>query len=169
MFSPQFRCGDLIVDEWAKESHGNEWRKSAYFSSVLFAQSPAYLVAPCTVLLFRFLKIPTPNLKILIDFKKEIRYDSVKSKSQAILKWFKSKCIKKLFLPHSFLNHSCAQNTVFCAQEKEHSALEFDRREKDRGTLLNPKNAVFLPYKHQRRSLGDLILQPNITDSIQNI
>ena len=24
MFSPQFRCGDLIVDEWAKESHGNE-------------------------------------------------------------------------------------------------------------------------------------------------
>ena len=109
MFSPQFRCGDLIVDEWAKESHGNEWRKSAYFSSVLFAQSPAYLVALCTVLLFRFLKIPTPNLKILIDFKKEIRYDSVKSKRQAILKWFKSKCIKKnLFLPHSFLNHSCA-------------------------------------------------------------
>lgn len=43
---------DLIVDEWPKESHGNVLKKrffgsgkSAYFSSVLFAQSPGLRTA----------------------------------------------------------------------------------------------------------------------------
>lgn len=45
---------------------------------------------------------------------------------------------KNRFLPHSFMIHSYEENTLECAQEKEHSALEFDKRVGKSGNTLQP-------------------------------
>ena len=38
--------------------------------------------------------------------------------------------------------HSYEENTLECAQEKEHSALEFDKRVGKSGNTLQPSNTI---------------------------